>query len=396
MEFLSAKATNSRLMGSIGLVIKWKKEEYYFNQYFLLDSEGLGICDYVSLINPSEKEDYKEEQRLMGGLGSDKINLSEEESLFLLKIFYDKNIRYNRELPENSEEFIKAINKFNESLELIKYENMYLNNYMGQKINISNYNDLYNLYKEILYTKLSKKIEDEIEFINYIVMRFIARDTESLFYFSSNEELSNMSITNINGMLLKNKVIDKKNNKYLCEVLFEDSDGYYTCKIGISIDKYNENNLICDKFKLKSFLVSDIEELFDFEVFDEIKKEEFISIYEVKNREDFIEKFHEDNLFLQKAEVEEGTFFTRFNFDNNHVKEEIYLISNDIKAIYYIQEDRIFVGTYSDRDRSYITKLLENNYKEYLNIVEHIYFEENVLYDYIESCAVDFDDFLDN
>lgn len=50
MNFNFAKATNSRLMGSLGLMINWIDDENnHFCQYFLLDAEGLGLADYVSL-----------------------------------------------------------------------------------------------------------------------------------------------------------------------------------------------------------------------------------------------------------------------------------------------------------------------------------------------------------
>ena len=84
--------------------------------------------------------------------------------------------------------------------------------------------------------------------------------------------------------------------------------------------------------------------------------------------------------------MENGTFFTRFNFNNDHVKENVYVINNDIKAIYYQMENK---------DRKYINKILQCNYKEYLDIKEELYFEENVLYDFVESESNDFYDFLD-
>ena len=58
-------------------------------------------------------------------------------------------------------------------------------------------------------------------------------------------------------------------------------------------------------------------------------------------------------------------------------------------------KDEFFVGTYSSRDRKYINKLLETNYKEYLAIKDSYYFEENVLYDFVESGSDDFEDFLE-
>ncbi|MEG2985849.1 MAG: hypothetical protein RR835_14215, partial [Peptostreptococcaceae bacterium] len=115
----------------------------------------------------------------------------------------------------------------------------------------------------------------------------------------------------------------------------------------------------------------------------------------LENAEEFIEKFYIDNPFVLKSDMDDTIFITRFNFDNNHVKEEVYVINNDIKAIYYQIEDKFFVGTYSDRDRRFINKLLNCNYNEYLVLDEEMFFEENVLYEFVESGSNDFHDFLE-
>ena len=65
MKFNFAKVTNSRLMGSMGLLINWERDKENIYQYFLLDSEGLGLDDYVSLKNPTKDEAYREEERLI-------------------------------------------------------------------------------------------------------------------------------------------------------------------------------------------------------------------------------------------------------------------------------------------------------------------------------------------
>ena len=56
MEFNFAKVTNSRLMGTMGLIISWDDKSDRIVQYFLLDAEGLGLADYVSLKNPTKDE----------------------------------------------------------------------------------------------------------------------------------------------------------------------------------------------------------------------------------------------------------------------------------------------------------------------------------------------------
>ncbi|MEG1312060.1 MAG: hypothetical protein RSD47_08655 [Romboutsia sp.] len=360
MKFNFAKITNSRLMGSVGLLIVWEKNKDSLYQYFLLDAEGLGISDYISLKNPTKDEAYREEERLMGGLGSDRIRISEEEALFLVKYFGSKNYYYEKILPGCKEEYVEIIENYESSLNI-----------------------------EELYPKICKEITNEIEFVNYMTMRFIAWDSESLKYFSGSDEISKMHITNINGTLLKNKVSDKGKGKYISEAFYEDNDGYYFSKIAFSISS-NEG-----EFKINSILATEKESIYDFEVFDEISKKEYVSIYNLKNKDKFLKVFYMDNPFLLKSNIDEATFFIRFNFNNNHVKENEYVINNDIKAIYYQIEDKFFVGTYSDSCRKYITKILECNYNEYIQRQEELFFEENVLYDFVESESNNFYDFLE-
>ncbi|RDY25816.1 hypothetical protein CHL78_016330 [Romboutsia weinsteinii] len=360
MEFKFAKVTNSRLMGSMGLVIVYTDDKDSMYQYFLLDAEGLGISDYVGLKNPTKEECYREEERLMGGLGADRIRITKEEALFLVSYFGNKNSYYNKDLPGNVDEYVDIIKNNKSELSI-----------------------------EDIYPKICKEITTDVEFINYITMRFIAWDREALKYYSDSEEISNMHITNINGTLLKNKVTNRGNGRYISEALYEDNDGYYECKIAFNIDNTD------GKFKVSSMLVADREPILDFEVFDEISKDEFVSIYNLSNREEFVERFYIDNPFMLKSDMEDAVFFTRFNFNNNHVKQDIYVINNDIKAIYYQIGEKFFVGTYSDRDRKYINKILQYNYKDYLQIEDELYFDENVLYDFVESGSNDFDDFLE-
>ena len=361
MEFSLAKITNSRLMGSMGLIIKWEIDnKTKLEQYFLLDAEGLGIADYVSLKNPTKLESYKEEERLMGGLGSDRMRLTEEQALFLVQFYGNKNKIYGKELPGDIKEYIDIIEEYKTQIKI-----------------------------EDIFPIICKNIESDIEFINYMTMRLIAWDRESLKYFSDREEISNMNITKINGTLLKNTVIQKDENKYLSKAIYEDEDGYYSCIIAFNISN------IDNKYKINSMLVSDIYPVYDFEVFDEISKEEYVSIYKLKNAEEFLSKMYDNSPFLLVSEIDENIFMTRFNFNNNHVNKDVYVINNDIKAIYYQMKDNFYVGTYSNRDRVYINKMLMCNYKEHLTQVEDMYFDENVLYDFVESGSDDFHDFLD-
>lgn len=119
LKFNFAKITQSRLMGSMGMIVDSTDENGdNIKQYFLLDSEGLGLCDYVKLVNPSSKKAHMEEERLMGGLGSDRINISEEEAKFLIQNFGSRNIRYEKELAGEYEDYIDIINDFKSDLSI--------------------------------------------------------------------------------------------------------------------------------------------------------------------------------------------------------------------------------------------------------------------------------------
>ena len=125
------------------------------------------------------------------------------------------------------------------------------------------------------------------------------------------------------------------------------------------------------------------------------------------NRESEVNRFDVIGTFITNGDNKVSNIFAandkfysvrefRFNFNNNHVKQNVYVINNDLKAIYYVMEDKLYVGTYSKRDRDYINKLLIANYKDYLNFDDAMCFEQNVLYDFAESGCDDFYYFIED
>ena len=101
-----------------------------------------------------------------------------------------------------------------------------------------------------------------------------------------------------------------KTGTSVLSAIYEDSDGYYTSKIAFSIE--NDE----DKYKINSMVVTDKEPIFDFEVFDEISKPEFVSIYNINRVDEFLDTFYKDNPFTLKSDMENGVFFTRFKLSS--------------------------------------------------------------------------------
>lgn len=358
MEFIFAKVTNSRLMGSIGLIIAWRNEGFRLDQYFLLDAEGLGISDYIGIKNGDDDFLYREEERLMGGLGSDRLFISKEEAIYLVNHFGNKNIKYGKKLPGTIDEYYFILEKNINSIE-----------FGG------------------IFQKICKTIESPIEFVNYMTMRFIAKDTEALEFFSLNNEIINMYITNINGVLLKNKVAKLDENKYSCECIFEDKDGYYKSKIGFNICIQDGLN------KIRALIVRDKKMVNPTWVLKEIKKKEYISIYKVKNITRFIEAFHRENPYCMRSNFEKGVLFTKFNSHNDHVKSEIYEIGNDINSIYYMGKiGQLVVARYSEKNN--IEDFLYKRHDGYIELEEEYELEGSLIYEFAQGEYDDFYDFI--
>ena len=75
-DFVNAYATDTRLMGVLGLSIHWEIEKSGitddFYQFFYLDAEEYAIENYISVYGNSPKEIHKVENTLIGGLGGKK------------------------------------------------------------------------------------------------------------------------------------------------------------------------------------------------------------------------------------------------------------------------------------------------------------------------------------
>lgn len=416
MIFKKAFCTNTRLMGTMMLAIEWSKLGCgVISHIFMLDSEGLGISDLFILEDMNEHKVRNFYIQKSGCLGGSNITLNEFEAVSLVNHFYEKNIINEKKVPDTFSDIL--IELYREKEYLYKEKNF-----------LAKEND--NLYKSkkekyvlsVLFGKLCKNIDTENEFINYMVMRFIARDREALMYYSNSEDVSNHHITKINGTLLFNEIEKKSEDRFICNCVFEDIDGYYEAKIVVNIEKsiYKNNNdehidykdINKDdisqidyyemedkhkvKFRLRSILVIDTNPIYDFEVFDIISKQEVVDIYLI-----LTSKYELENKVMsifpsiQKLEYENGILYTQYYFDNSHVDNEIYVINNDIMFLIYIDKSKFYFATYDYESRNFIKNIIKSDFINDLKLENIFEFEQNALFDFIESGNDDFNDFLD-
>ncbi|MEG0249494.1 MAG: hypothetical protein RR561_00940 [Peptostreptococcus sp.] len=421
MNFKKSFCTNTRLMGTMMLLIEWVIDNKIISHIFMLDAEGLGISDFYRMEDASEHERESFYRQKYGGLGGVNISMNEEEACFLVYEYMNKNIRYEKSLPDSFSEDIKnkyseLYNKLNilqddqdnEELESdLEYKNKNIDKKHSDEDKESSGRILYRDIKKTVFKKICKRVETDNEFVNYMIMRLVARDRESLLYYSGNEDVADLHITNINGALLYNEIEKKKDDKFVCNCVYEDSDGYYEAKVVVMIDKEiddDEEDIIHEnekmKYSLRSFMIMHTNAIYDFEVFDIISKEETIDIYNIKdtskeNKEIIENKIYNAYPAIQGIQFDCGSLYIQYYFDNTHLDSDIYVINNDIMFIIYLNKDRLFLATYNERSRELIEESLSNELNKLVD-KENIYkFEQNVLFDFVESGNDDFYDFID-
>lgn len=128
MRFIKSFCTNTRLMGTMMLMIEWSRNNKVVSHVFMLDAEGLGVSDFYSYDDLTVEERETFYKKKYGGLGGTNVNLTESEAVFLVIYYINKNINYNKNLPEKmSNDIVDFYMKSQgESLEqeILQYEGM--------------------------------------------------------------------------------------------------------------------------------------------------------------------------------------------------------------------------------------------------------------------------------
>ncbi len=166
MNFRKSFCTNTRLMGTMMLMIEWVLEARIVSHVFMLDAEGLGISDFYILLDESEESREAFYKQKYGGLGGINVLMTEEEACFLVKDFMEKNERYEKPLPENFNIDIQNFYKEKaKELDLVvKVEDL-------ESALVDNMEKKYSVFRKNIFKKICKNIETENEFVNYMIMR---------------------------------------------------------------------------------------------------------------------------------------------------------------------------------------------------------------------------------
>ncbi len=364
LKFVSAYVTDTRLMGVVVLSITWKRKSTNstFNQFFYFDAEEFGLENYNSISGDDPLQLLTLENTLIGGLGSKKNFISEEEARFLVHHFSTYNEKFEKPLPDNKNEFDFLLEPVD--LDLSTFSMM---------------------------KKMSKPIESIYEQINYFLMRSFARDTLAVEYLSGGRPLA--PYLGKPATLHKNSIHemeDANGISYVCESLIEASQGFSIIVTEIILKEYHYEWQILGARTTSTLHITQTEAALM------LMRSEFVTVYEVLNLEDFFPAFLNYALSFAKTPYEMGTLFIQFNPDNSHVKSKNFRLNHDVAGLYYLTElGQLIVAAYEETTiKKLEDRLAGKNLSPYLMLEDRFEFKSPIVYEFILSEFEDFFEFV--
>ncbi|GAB6107641.1 hypothetical protein [Fusibacter bizertensis] len=358
LRFISAKATNTRLMGVVGIVVKWEDEaERAIAQIFHLDYEVYGIDGFYHLTLPSDHELKSLILAVTGGLGGAFVDITFREMVYLLKTAH--------EVDPNS---IEAHVDFD----------AYLETFLNWK------SDLLDDEITKLYKKINPEIKSAYHAINYLLMRIVGKDIESTRVLLKNHNaLDDYKELDAPYTLIKNTMTlikeDDAIEKYKVEALIDFEHKYKLLLYEVDVEKHT--HLILNFLQLDELVMSSIEAAFN------LNKPEFILVSQI-NDEFFERRFAENNPEMMKQNYYQGNLYIEFNADNNHVAQNPYYLNGDIYAMYFFSRSgQLLISSFLKENLEMIDEMLINGhvYNESLQFICELKTDDPVVYAYINS-----------
>ncbi len=404
-DFVMAEATDTRLMGVVGLHVLRRQKNEDFHQLFYLDFEEYGLDEYRSYHIINDTDDYmdlsnnqnnvdgiysdfdddfpeiisriedveRDMADLFGGLGGVFQEITEEEAIFLIKDAVSVGEKYDVELPEGIEEYGMILDS---PLSFGEDE------------------------KSKLWRKICITPDPDYEVINYFIMRHAAMDIDGRDYLGIPEQSYNMFVMTEPGTLYRNetKSVDEGKNSlslirdYYSTSLISDDTGFrlITANISVAGPKVISYDLIDDMriTPWESRLI--------------LARNEYVSYAKLKGKTAGIELAKIIRSLYPKAESHphpKGNLFMLLSSDNSHAAKRIYRLDDDVCASIYIRFNGEILVAGSDLEQvHFYERLIENIAETYRFLYYHVErysFPESTLGYYVREDYGEFNSFLE-
>lgn len=367
LTFIKAEATNTRLMGVVGLLAYFTDlKGQSIIQIYHLDYESYGIDGFYHLINPEERELENLILGVTGGLGGEFVPVSYDEFIFLIKSAYA--------VDESCLDTLVDFEIFEDQFE-------------------SFYAALSLEEESALYAFLSPEIKSPEILLNYFLMRLIGADYKATLclykagFFDESFELVQAPQT-----LIKNTISHKKTHKnkavFLCESIVDLEENYALIVTEIEVDLLDMK--VVKACEIERLTLSSIEAAFNLNV------PEFMVVCTVCDAF-FERRFAIQNPEMMKQNYRSGNLYIEFNKDNGHVGENPYRLSGDVYAMYYFTlSGQLLVCSLKAENIETLDAFFEENgvYGESLMRICEIRLDDPMLLTFANSSYDNFFDFL--
>ena len=381
-KFISAYITNTRLMGVVGIFVHWKLTENETNtefyQCFYLDAEEYGFDSYEYVVGPDDQktQDKAERlaERLMGGLGGIRVEITEKEARSLIQEYVYMNLKNGMDIPEEAE--VEFIMKPEVTLTVSE--------------------------RKALMKKQCEELYGEYQLVNYFIMRCVGCDLEAARYLTKGHVMLREFTNRYPSTLLRNEseligsdlspAAGKDSfataKTYRCQSLIELNDSYE-----VMLSKVTVENM-----KVTDFKVLSIENVSSLEANMMTRREEYTLLGELYiDPDDFNNGSTSYTRVSQETRYESGRMFMIFNRNNDHVAERVYRIFDDVFGLYFITDSgQLLISSFDNGN----LKALERDALIYLGhdnleFVARYCFDVPVLYEFVKSGFDDFESFVE-
>ena len=366
LKFVSAKATNTRLMGVVGLIAYWRDEaEREIAQIFHLDYEVYGIDGFYHLIEPEEATFNELVLAVTGGLGGTFVTLDFKSFVYLVKTAYH--------VDPNSVEAHVDFDRYMETFETWKIAL-----------------DETEIVK--LHQKLSPPIESPFAAINYMMMRLVGKDDEGAKSLWLKQPSEVVEYVDAPYTLIKNTstLIEDLETvlSYRVEALIDFEHKYQLMVFQIMLQKHTLK--IMEVKYLEKLTISSIEATFN------LNKAEHLIVTTVKDSF-FERRFAKNNPEMMKQVYDQGQLYIEFNPHNNHVTQNPYYLNGDIFALYFFTTSgQLIIASFLKETLDGIDALLleENTYEKSLQFICELKTDDPILFSFVNSHFDNIFDFL--
>ena len=380
-HFISAYVTDTRLMGVLAVYAHWHLDSLEtidaeeqaaawgdLHQFFYIDCEesGLETCQTIRVSDPEEVEDT--EQALIGGLGASKIDLEERELRQLLTYWYQFDLDHGLPLPQPASDYRFLIS-----------EGMFPDE----------------AQRNALMAKICPEIVSDHQLINYFLVRCFGRDHEGAAWLAEDTVPVDLydhyrCATFCRNVIDQKRALGESSGEYLCESLVE-SDGSYDLIV---------SRVVTSDLRIVSLEHCSRLPVSDAEAAMILKKSEFVTVYDIRltkgeienNLGEFSIGFH-----ATMSQCENGRLFMAFRPNNDYVDSRVFLLSNDVKGIYFLSDHgQLITAAYSLQDIKTLERTVRTSIlAPYLIPSAKFEFKEPVLYEFIHSDIDYFETFLE-